>query len=156
MLETFVAGGQGHALFIGAVASDLLRMDGWDSVSKFQDAGREVFIVLIVVVEVYAIRISWGVGEVLVCWWNLSRRGQEAERGVPYQDDKKICLGFVNVNDILVCFENYMMHVQRKINAHGLIQITTYIAVEIKKTQVAQWPTRWTIVGVGLRARMEA
>ncbi|OWM84147.1 hypothetical protein CDL15_Pgr026457 [Punica granatum] len=51
MLETFVAGGQGHALFIGAVASDLLRMDGWDSVSKFQDAGREVFIVLIVVVE---------------------------------------------------------------------------------------------------------
>ncbi|PKI70461.1 hypothetical protein CRG98_009131 [Punica granatum] len=52
--------------------------------------------------RVYAIRISWWVGEVLVCWWTLSRRGQEAKRGVPYQDDKKICLGLVNVNDILV------------------------------------------------------
>ncbi|PKI49211.1 hypothetical protein CRG98_030400 [Punica granatum] len=42
--------------------------------------------------KVYAIRISWRVGEVLVCWWTLSRRGQETERGVPYQDNKKICL----------------------------------------------------------------
>ncbi|PKI67207.1 hypothetical protein CRG98_012404 [Punica granatum] len=102
--------------------------------SKFQEVGRRVFIILIVVIQgsscllvsdvtveggqgsfsgrrcdrasdfrggVYAIRISWRVDEVLVCWWTLSRRGQEAERGVPYQDDKKICLGLVNVNDIL-------------------------------------------------------
>ncbi|OWM90302.1 hypothetical protein CDL15_Pgr014140 [Punica granatum] len=45
------AGGQGHALFVGAVACDLFRMEGWNSVSKFQGAGREVFIVLIVVVQ---------------------------------------------------------------------------------------------------------
>ncbi|PKI69347.1 hypothetical protein CRG98_010253 [Punica granatum] len=135
ILVTFAAGGQGHALFVGAVACDFLWRGGWDSVSKFQGAGWEVFIVLIVVVQgsscllgselawlasckhterhaqgvsrmrawarVYAIRISCWVGEVLVCWWTLSRRGQEAERGVPYQDDKKICFGLVNVNDIL-------------------------------------------------------
>ncbi|OWM71011.1 hypothetical protein CDL15_Pgr012502 [Punica granatum] len=51
MLVTFVAGGQGHAQFVGAVACDLLQREGWDSVSKFQGAGREVFIVLIVVVQ---------------------------------------------------------------------------------------------------------
>ncbi|OWM84271.1 hypothetical protein CDL15_Pgr011656 [Punica granatum] len=51
VLVTFAAGGQGHALFIGVVACDLLRREGWDSVSKFQGAGREVFIVLIVVVQ---------------------------------------------------------------------------------------------------------
>ncbi|OWM78288.1 hypothetical protein CDL15_Pgr028281 [Punica granatum] len=32
----------------------------------------------------------------------LSRHGQEAERGVPYQDDRKIRLGLVNMNDILI------------------------------------------------------
>ncbi|OWM64722.1 hypothetical protein CDL15_Pgr026999 [Punica granatum] len=51
MLVTFAAGGQGHALIVRAVAYDLLRREGWDSVSKFQGAGREVFIVLIVVVQ---------------------------------------------------------------------------------------------------------
>ncbi|OWM74142.1 hypothetical protein CDL15_Pgr008453 [Punica granatum] len=51
VLVTFVAGGQGHALFVGAIACDLLRREGWDSMSKFQGAGREVFIVLIVVVQ---------------------------------------------------------------------------------------------------------
>ncbi|PKI73732.1 hypothetical protein CRG98_005874 [Punica granatum] len=38
----------GHALFVGAVTCDLLWKEGWDSVLKFQGAGREVFIVLIV------------------------------------------------------------------------------------------------------------
>ncbi|PKI57118.1 hypothetical protein CRG98_022489 [Punica granatum] len=51
VLVTFPAGGQGHALFIGVVACDLLRREGWDSVLKFQGAGREVFTVLIVVVQ---------------------------------------------------------------------------------------------------------
>ncbi|PKI36713.1 hypothetical protein CRG98_042893 [Punica granatum] len=51
VLVTFAAGGQGHALFVGAVACDLLWREGWDSVLKFQGAGREVFIVLIVVVQ---------------------------------------------------------------------------------------------------------
>ncbi|PKI72003.1 hypothetical protein CRG98_007619 [Punica granatum] len=51
VLVTFAAGGQGHALFVRAVACDLLWREGWDSMSKFQGAGREVFIVLIVVVQ---------------------------------------------------------------------------------------------------------
>ncbi|PKI59767.1 hypothetical protein CRG98_019841 [Punica granatum] len=51
VLVTFAAGGQGHALFVGAVACDLLWREGWDSVSKFQGAGWEAFIVLIVVVQ---------------------------------------------------------------------------------------------------------
>ncbi|PKI56394.1 hypothetical protein CRG98_023197 [Punica granatum] len=32
----------------------------------------------------------------------MSRCRQEAEQGVPYQDDRKICVGLVNVNDILI------------------------------------------------------
>ncbi|PKI61893.1 hypothetical protein CRG98_017722 [Punica granatum] len=36
VVVTFEAGGQGHALLVGAVACDLLRREGWDSVSKFQ------------------------------------------------------------------------------------------------------------------------
>ncbi|PKI61579.1 hypothetical protein CRG98_018025 [Punica granatum] len=51
VLVTFAAGGQGHALFVGVVACDLLWKEGWDSVFKFQGVGREVFIVLIVVVQ---------------------------------------------------------------------------------------------------------
>ncbi|PKI72889.1 hypothetical protein CRG98_006757 [Punica granatum] len=51
VLVTFASGGQGHALFVGAVACDLLWREGWDLMSKFQGAGREVFIVLIVVVQ---------------------------------------------------------------------------------------------------------
>ncbi|OWM76956.1 hypothetical protein CDL15_Pgr011681 [Punica granatum] len=39
VVVTFEAGGQGHALLVGAVACDLLRREGWDSVSKFQGVG---------------------------------------------------------------------------------------------------------------------
>ncbi|PKI66971.1 hypothetical protein CRG98_012636 [Punica granatum] len=52
VLVTFAAGGQGHALFVRTVACDLLRREGWDSVSKFHGVGREVFIVLIMVIQV--------------------------------------------------------------------------------------------------------
>ncbi|PKI74527.1 hypothetical protein CRG98_005069 [Punica granatum] len=48
----------------------------------------------------------------------LSRCGQEAEQGVPYQNDMKIRLGLVNVNNILV-FENYMMHKNTEIGAQA-------------------------------------
>ncbi|PKI58158.1 hypothetical protein CRG98_021446 [Punica granatum] len=51
VLVTFAAGGQGHALFVGVVAYDLLWREGWDLVSKFQGVGWEAFIVLIVVVQ---------------------------------------------------------------------------------------------------------
>ncbi|OWM75289.1 hypothetical protein CDL15_Pgr012249 [Punica granatum] len=51
VLVTFATGGQGHALFVGAVACDLLWKEGWDSVSKFQGARQQVFIVLIVIVQ---------------------------------------------------------------------------------------------------------
>ncbi|PKI60432.1 hypothetical protein CRG98_019173 [Punica granatum] len=60
VLVTFVAGGQGHALFVRAVACDLLWREGWDSMSKFQGAGREVFIVLIMVVQESAASESTG------------------------------------------------------------------------------------------------
>ncbi|PKI50068.1 hypothetical protein CRG98_029537 [Punica granatum] len=52
VLVTFAVGGKGHALFVGANVCDLLRREGWDSVSKFQGAGWEAFIVLIVLLIV--------------------------------------------------------------------------------------------------------
>ena len=88
-------------------------------------------------------------------WWTLPRRGQEAERGVPYQDDRKIRLGLVNMNDVLF-FENCMMHVCEESKCPRLNRNYMYIALEMEKTQVARRPTRWTVVGVGLKACMEA
>ena len=90
-----------------------------------------------------------------MCWWTLSRRGQEAEQGVPYQDDRKIRLGLANMNDILI-FENRMMHVYEESKCPRLNRNYMYIALEMEKTQMARRPTRWTVVGVGLKACMEA
>ncbi|OWM79560.1 hypothetical protein CDL15_Pgr022972 [Punica granatum] len=75
MLVTFAAGGKGHALFVGVVACDLLRREGWDSVSKFQGAGWEVFIVLIVVVKVQVAFLS-----VISC--NGKRKSNEGTRTI--------------------------------------------------------------------------
>ncbi|OWM87866.1 hypothetical protein CDL15_Pgr008312 [Punica granatum] len=65
MQMTFAASGQGHALFIRVVACDLLRREGWDSMSKYQEAGREVFIV--------RIEIVWGLSEELALSGKVGR-----------------------------------------------------------------------------------
>ncbi|OWM70999.1 hypothetical protein CDL15_Pgr027353 [Punica granatum] len=87
--------------------------------------------------RVYAICISWRVGEVLVFWWTLPRREQEAERGVPYQDDRKIRLGLVNMNDVLF-FENCMMHVCEESKCPRLNRNYMYIALEMEDSSGTQ------------------
>ncbi|PKI66968.1 hypothetical protein CRG98_012633 [Punica granatum] len=110
VLVTFAAVGQGHALFVGAVACDLLRREGWDSVGEFA-LPEEV--------------------------------GRPLGHGSPCRGGKVKIAGGLPAKE-------------RKVNAHGLVQITRYIALEIEKTQVARKPTPWTVVGVGLKACMEA
>ncbi|PKI68275.1 hypothetical protein CRG98_011355 [Punica granatum] len=73
----------------------------------------------------------------------LSRRGQEAEQGVPYQDDRKIRRGLVNMNDILI-FENCMMHVCEErtvLSMHGGPRLK---GVNSSKSSKNLWgPNRW-------------
>ena len=85
----------------------------------------------------------------------MSRCGQEAEQGIPYQGDREIRLGLVKKNDILI-FENCTMNVYVESKCPRLNRNYMYIALEMEKTQMARRPTRWTVVGVGLKACMEA
>ncbi|PKI38258.1 hypothetical protein CRG98_041357 [Punica granatum] len=86
MQMTFAASGQGHALFIRVVACDLLRREGWDSMSKYQEAGREVFIV--------RIEIVWGLRCLIV-----GRRGSNwpgRRRVSAERDMHRVCRGCVH------------------------------------------------------------
>ncbi|PKI40434.1 hypothetical protein CRG98_039174 [Punica granatum] len=79
---------------------------------------------------------------------------QETKCGIPYQDERKINSRLINVNGILI-LKIYMMHVCENANAHSLIHVTRYIALEIENTQVARRPTQWTVVEVRLEDGME-
>ncbi|PKI40923.1 hypothetical protein CRG98_038688 [Punica granatum] len=62
----------------------------------------------------------------------LSRRGQETECGIPYQNERKIDLRLINANDILI-LKICMMHACGNVNAHDLINVTRYMSLEMEK-----------------------
>ncbi|PKI49384.1 hypothetical protein CRG98_030218 [Punica granatum] len=76
----------------------------------------------------------------LVMRWRLAARGQQWLKRAP--------------DRISVAGQGFgRAPPKRKVNAHGLVQIIRYIALEIEKTQVARRPTRWTVVDISGKLR---